>query len=97
MKKKADRFYKSRLWLDVREQALRRDHYWCQSCNSRPATIVHHKIPRKVRPELELDLDNLESVCDVCHNRDHPEKGRHGAAAPRKKELPVGIRVVTIK
>ena len=34
----------------------------------------HHKKPRKEYPELELVLDNLESLCDKCHAEEHPEK-----------------------
>ena len=38
------------------------------------ATMVHHIIPRSERPDLELVLENLISLCDSCHEARHPEK-----------------------
>ena len=83
--KRNDPFYTSAAWRAVREQALIRDHYICQKCQRkadmglifRPnaATMVHHLKPRSQYPELELCLDNLESLCDACHNEEHPERG----------------------
>jgi 5-methylcytosine-specific restriction enzyme A len=32
------------------------------------ATEVHHKVPVLERPDLGLDLDNLESLCGPCHD-----------------------------
>lgn len=100
--KKADPFYLSGPWLAVREQALIRDHYDCQDClklfemgrklKVHRATMVHHLKPRKEHPELELELGNLISLCDSCHNKRHPERGfKH-----QMKEGP-GRRCVTIK
>lgn len=43
----------------------------------RRATQVHHIIPYEERPDLGLDPDNLEAICDRCHNILHnrmPEK-----------------------
>lgn len=90
--KRNDPFYTSAAWRNVREQALIRDHYECQQCVKlmemgklfRPhrATMVHHIKPRELFPELELDLDNLVSLCDACHNREHPERG----FKPERKE-----------
>jgi len=94
--KKNDPFYTSAAWRAVREQALLRDHYICQKCLQkveagrmlRPhdATMVHHKKPRQLYPELELDLDNLESLCDSCHNEEHPERGFKPAQKQRGTE-----------
>lgn len=88
--KKVDPFYKSAAWLAFRIRILQRDYYWCQVCNKRFANTVHHKIPRTERPDLALDEDNCESICAICHNQEHPEKGRKGQ---RKKEAPEGVRV----
>ena len=58
----------------------------------RDATIVHHIIPRDERPDLALEIDNLRSLCDACHNKRHPEKGQKedgGAVRP-------GIRIIKI-
>ena len=103
--KPTDPFYKSGPWRALRLQALQRDHYICQDCLAakargeilRPKTaiIVHHILPRKDYPELELDLDNVISLCDACHNKRHPEKGGAGRAEPRA-ETPTGIRVIKV-
>ena len=36
-----------------------------------PATVVHHKRYLRDRPDLALNLDNLESLCNECHYREH--------------------------
>ena len=58
----------------------------------RRATMVHHVQPLDVRPDLALDLDNLRSLCEVCHNRAHPEMGA-GASIPEG----IGVRMRVIK
>lgn len=77
--KKVDPFYNSTAWKKVRLVALVRDNYLCQAClrNKRltTANTVHHIKPRLDYPELALDIDNLESICPSCHNKEHPEKG----------------------
>lgn len=62
-----------RQWQVVREQALKRDEYICQTCKNKgravPATIVDHSkaFHGKADP-LRLDLDNLVSLCRSCHS-----------------------------
>jgi len=94
-KKQADPFYLSQPWKAIRVAALQRDHYWCQRCQKRPAKIVHHLIPRTVDQSLELELDNLQSVCVICHEQVHPEKG--ASKQPKKQPDLTGIRVISIK
>ncbi len=48
-----------------------------------PATVAHHRIPRKARPDLAFDPANGEPLCAACHNEAHDEKGR----APRHPPL----------
>lgn len=36
--------------------------------------MVHHIRPLRDAPELALDLANLVSLCDACHDEAHPEK-----------------------
>ena len=101
--KKADPFYKSRAWRTLRREALQRDGYLCQDClaakaagemiRPRAATVVHHIKPRELYPELAMDLDNLISLCDACHNKRHPEKGaREGSVKP----APAGVRIIKV-
>lgn len=72
-------FYKSVAWQKARELALVRDSYMCQKClrNKRvtKANVVHHIKELRDYPNLALELDNLESLCHSCHNKEHPEKG----------------------
>ena len=99
--KKADPFYKSRAWRSLRTMALQRDHYLCQDCMAakargemirpRAATVVHHILSVEARPDLRLDIDNLVSLCDACHNKRHPEKGGRGDGAGLK--IQTGVRI----
>ncbi|MDR6883125.1 HNH endonuclease signature motif containing protein [Bacillus sp. 3255] len=71
-------FYNSTDWQKVRKQALTRDNYLCRRCFSKkklvPADMVHHIIPLRDDREKGLDLDNLESLCNSCHNTVHGVK-----------------------
>jgi 5-methylcytosine-specific restriction endonuclease McrA len=71
-------FYLSAAWLHKRDKILERDHYECQKHKKQgrfaKATCVHHIKHLKDRPDLALADDNLISLCDSCHNEEHPEK-----------------------
>ena len=71
-------FYRSREWLAKRAEILKRDNYECQRCKSlglfSAADCVHHIKHLKDHPELALKDDNLISLCNACHNIEHPEK-----------------------
>ena len=55
----------------------------CQQCKrygkAVQATTVHHIKHADEYPELAYDDKNLISLCEGCHNKQHPEK----AAAAR--------------
>jgi 5-methylcytosine-specific restriction protein A len=82
--KESDPFYHSKEWKRVRADALQRDFGMCQDCmdkfragiirKPRRAVMVHHVIPRSERPDLELVMDNLRSLCRGCHEARHPER-----------------------
>lgn len=86
--KKPDPFYLSTAWKKCRLVALERDAYLCQPCLRRKrlmtANTVHHIKPRLEHPELALELDNLESICPACHNKEHSTNGV--GARTKKKE-----------
>lgn len=77
-------FYHREAWKRVRALALMRDQGMCVECMRRMeagygirpkrANMVHHKVPVKERPDLALDLDNLESLCWEHHEQRHPER-----------------------
>ena len=67
-----DGFYNSPAWLLVRESVLSRDGGRCVvgrliggDCSAR--LDVHHIQPREERPDLELDEENLVTVCSSHH------------------------------
>lgn len=72
-------FYHSADWEQAREQALMRDGYLCQHCLARgivtPAVMVHHIVeltPANISdPNVSTNLDNLVSLCDLCHKKAH--------------------------
>ena len=97
MEKQRDPFYGTDVWQRARGRALERDLWRCVWCRKAgrytidrrgrripvPATLVHHIKPLKEYPELALELCNLVSLCDKCHDEAHPEK-----FAKKKKEKP---------
>jgi len=82
-----NKFYQTKKWKCARAAVLRRDKYICQGCNKygrrdkngQPvkADTVHHIKERDTHPELALCKKNLISLCRRCHNKLHPEKGKH--------------------
>ncbi|MGY0692975.1 HNH endonuclease [Virgibacillus sp. FSP13] len=61
------RFYDTKEWKSLRYQAMLRDGFCCVMCG-REARIGDHIIPTKVRWDLRLDMDNIQSLCFECHN-----------------------------
>jgi len=70
--RKADRaFYNSPRWRRLRALKLKTSPL-CERCKANGfvtrAAQVHHMVERKARPDLALDIANLQSVCLPCHN-----------------------------
>ena len=67
--------YKSKKWKRLREAALRRDNYLCQTSarygRTVQATTVHHILPVRDYPEYSYKLWNLISLSAAEHNRLH--------------------------
>ena len=85
-------FYQTKAWKLIRKKILARDHYLCQRCKRRPASMVHHIKALKQYPELALEPENLISLCDKCHEACHPERHQK-KDAPKKHS---GVRIVQI-
>lgn len=64
-------YLRSPRWREKRKLVLERDNYLCQGCRKAQATCVHHLTYDHVLDEL---LWELESACDDCHQRAHPNK-----------------------
>lgn len=67
--------YGSKTWRFLRLEAKDRDNWLCQSClragKEKMVTFsdpVHHKKPHNGNRDLFFDIDNLESVCQSCHD-----------------------------
>lgn len=83
-------FYKSKEWLELRQDVLNDFYYECQECLKQGvytrADCVHHINEVKNRPDLALsryytDEDgeeqfNLMPLCNQCHNKIHDKLGK---------------------
>lgn len=67
-------FYKSKQWQRTREAFLSCRHFICERCG-KPATIAHHKTYLTAEnlsdPSISLSFENLEALCQDCHNAEH--------------------------
>lgn len=85
MKEYAKSFYQSDAWKKARQTAIKRANGLCERCRAAgrfvPGVIVHHKkyiTPGNIHDaRVTLALDNLELVCEDCHNKEH--KAKHAA------------------
>ena len=77
MKDFARDFYRSKAWRDVSTAYMTSRFYLCERCGS-PATICHHKTFLNAQnindPEISLNPERLECVCQDCHNKIHSLK-----------------------
>lgn len=63
-------FCNTREWRELRYKALRKYGFRCLACGAKPPDIVlhvDHIRPRSKYPELELSLDNLQVLCELCN------------------------------
>ena len=65
------KFYQSTAWRKLREEKLRKNPI-CEQCIRIgliiPAQVVDHIVPIN-KGGAALDIDNLQSLCNPCHNR----------------------------
>jgi len=90
----SDKFYDWPEWDEARMFVLEKlDHFECQKCKARgryrKAVLVHHVKHLKRRPDLALSWSDpdtgerqLVSLCRLCHEEEHPERGLKRYAAP---------------
>ena len=85
MKPYAERFYKSAAWRKCRKAYIDSVYGLCERCGH-PGKIVHHKIyltPDNINdPNISLSFDNLEYLCQYCHNPEHPKYAGSGLVRP---------------
>lgn len=67
-----DEFLQSYEWRRVRMMALKKYGPKCQCCGATPADgavmNVDHIKPRKLYPDLALDINNLQILCHECNH-----------------------------
>lgn len=77
------KFYQSTAWRKLRKVKLEKDPL-CEECLKHnihtPAKVIDHKVPIN-QGGAALDIANLQSLCDRCHNR-------KSAKESRKKSVP---------
>ena len=84
------RIYDTKIWRNLRKQAIKRDRRICQSCGKGlykgkdPGTwpTVDHITPIGEGGE-PYDIDNLQTLCRICHNA----KTLSDSLAKRKNDL----------
>jgi thymidylate synthase ThyX/5-methylcytosine-specific restriction endonuclease McrA/DNA-binding XRE family transcriptional regulator len=55
---------------DLRPAVFQRDQFTCRLCGAKGGSLeIHHILPIWARPDLALEIDNLASVCEACHDK----------------------------
>lgn len=77
MRNGARSFYKSKRWQRISRLYMTQRNYICERCGG-AAVICHHRkyiTPANLNdPAVTLNLDNLEALCQECHNKEHFQK-----------------------
>ena len=74
-----EQFYKTKTWQRCRDAYMRYCGGLCERCKEEgkivPADIVHHKEHLSLQnfkdPSVAYNFDNLEALCQDCHNAEH--------------------------
>lgn len=77
MKEWAESFYRSKAWIRCRTAFAKSKFNCCERCGD-IGKIVHHKIwltSENINdPRITLSWNNLELLCQDCHNKEHMGK-----------------------
>lgn len=84
MKPWAEKFYNSDAWRACRDGFLKSKGGLCERCSTPDdpviAKIAHHKTylteQNITDPNIALNWDNLEALCQDCHNKEHHRNNR---------------------
>jgi 5-methylcytosine-specific restriction endonuclease McrA len=83
----SDAFLQTFEWRKLRMEALKKYGPRCMCCGATPQTgavmNVDHIKPRKIFPELALEIDNLQVLCNECNHG----KGNWDMTDWREKEI----------
>lgn len=66
--------------------------YQCSNCGfySRTGLHVDHILPRRDRPDLELDIRNLRILCNKCHSSAGTSGHGGGSEINKKHNASIG-------
>lgn len=65
---KSSDFYRTKAWIELRYKVLVKYGRVCQCCGQIGGQIhVDHIKPRSKYPELELEINNLQVLCERCN------------------------------
>ena len=99
---KLNGFYQSPEWTKCRMAYIAYSGGLCERCKAkgiiRAGRVVHHKIhltaENYTRPEISLSFQNLELLCQSCHEEEHRGKRRYsftedGIVVERRNSPPI--------
>lgn len=90
----SDEFLRGFEWRQVRMFVLKRDGAKCRCCGATPATgavmNVDHIKPRKTHPQLALDPNNCQVLCNTCNHGKGNWDSTEWPQAGRPKTMPAG-------
>lgn len=79
--------YRAVCWSNVRLEAIKRDNNTCIKCKRKKSNMqVDHIRPVALGGD-EWDLDNLQTLCNLCH-KEKTKKDMKLIAIERRKEIP---------
>lgn len=64
---KSTPFYGLSPWRQLRIKVFNHYGYVCMRCKSTEFLVVDHIKPRSLHPELELEFDNMQVLCNSCN------------------------------
>lgn len=67
LKKTDGSFYSTKEWKLLREKVFDLFGYKCMKCGSEDFLCVDHIKPRSLFPEFELDINNMQILCNSCN------------------------------
>lgn len=62
------------LWIEKRNEILKRDGHKCTHCGISDNLAVHHKCYQSGRMYWDYKDEYLETVCNSCHSKIHDKK-----------------------
>ena len=72
------KFYNLKRWKDIRKTFISSKFGICERCGRPNAKQVHHKEylteDNINNPNISIDFNNLELLCDTCHQNEHHKK-----------------------